>query len=85
MTKIIHYCNKCIMPSTRPDVEIDNQGICNACRAFEFRKNIDWTVLNIVVPNLANLSQFSSKVAKFRLIFPICYSFLSSLTPNIFR
>ncbi len=30
------------MPSTRPDIEINSEGICNACIAFKNRKKIDW-------------------------------------------
>lgn len=39
---MIHYCNNCIMPSTRPDIEINSEGICNACIAYKNRKKIDW-------------------------------------------
>tara|TARA_A100001035_G_scaffold238607_1_gene203317 strand:+ start:696 stop:1805 length:1110 start_codon:yes stop_codon:yes gene_type:complete len=27
------YCKKCILPSTRPNLEIDSDGICNACKS----------------------------------------------------
>jgi N-acetyl sugar amidotransferase len=30
------------MPETKPDLSIDGQGICSACRSFETRKDIDW-------------------------------------------
>jgi N-acetyl sugar amidotransferase len=30
------------MPHTKPDLHIDEQGICNACRAYERRKEVDW-------------------------------------------
>jgi N-acetyl sugar amidotransferase len=30
------------MPETKPDLLIDEQGICNACRAYEHRAEIDW-------------------------------------------
>ncbi|MBN1824462.1 MAG: N-acetyl sugar amidotransferase [Endomicrobiales bacterium] len=30
------------MPETKPDLHIDEEGICNACRSFEKRKEIDW-------------------------------------------
>lgn len=49
---MIHYCNRCIMPSTRPDIEIDDHGTCNACRAFELRKNIDWEKRKLELINL---------------------------------
>ena len=30
------------MPSTKPDLHIDQDGVCNACRAYESRKHVDW-------------------------------------------
>ena len=31
------------MPSTKPDLLIDDEGICNACRSFEKRVEINWS------------------------------------------
>lgn len=50
---MIEYCRNCIIPSTRPDIEINKTGICSACIAFKNRVNINWKVrkaqlLNIV-------------------------------------
>jgi len=30
------------MPDSKPDLKIDEQGVCNACRAYEGRKEVDW-------------------------------------------
>lgn len=30
------------MPETKPDLYIDEEGVCNACRSYENRKKIDW-------------------------------------------
>lgn len=30
------------MPDTKPDLKIDDHGICNACRAYDGRKEVDW-------------------------------------------
>jgi len=38
----IQYCKRCVMPHTKPDLHIDENGICNACRSYEHRKEIDW-------------------------------------------
>lgn len=38
----IKYCQKCIMPNTKPDLSFDKKGICNACRNFKKRKKTDW-------------------------------------------
>jgi tRNA(Ile)-lysidine synthase TilS/MesJ len=30
------------MPDTKPDLMLDDEGVCNACRAYEGRKDVDW-------------------------------------------
>jgi N-acetyl sugar amidotransferase len=39
---MIRYCRRCVMPETKPDFHIDEEGVCNACRSYERRRNIDW-------------------------------------------
>jgi N-acetyl sugar amidotransferase len=39
---MLTYCVRCVMPSTKPDLRLDSEGVCNACRAFESRSEIDW-------------------------------------------
>jgi len=42
MTIYMRYCRRCVMPETKPDLFIDEEGICSACRSFERRRDIDW-------------------------------------------
>jgi N-acetyl sugar amidotransferase len=37
------YCKNCLMPDTKPDLHLDEEGVCNACRSYEKRKEIDWS------------------------------------------
>lgn len=30
------------MPNTKPGLELDAEGVCNACRNYEHRKQVDW-------------------------------------------
>ncbi|MEQ8688388.1 MAG: N-acetyl sugar amidotransferase [Imperialibacter sp.] len=39
---MLRYCKKCVMPDSKPDLHIDEEGICNACRSFENRHTVDW-------------------------------------------
>lgn len=39
---MIEYCHRCVMPSTKPNLSLDEEGICSACRSFEERSTIDW-------------------------------------------
>jgi N-acetyl sugar amidotransferase len=39
---MLKYCIRCVMPDTKPDLHIDGEGVCNACRSIEKRKEVDW-------------------------------------------
>jgi len=39
---MLTYCKRCVMPDTKPDLLLDHEGICNACRSYEHRQAIDW-------------------------------------------
>lgn len=38
----MRYCRRCILPETRPNLRFDEEGVCDACRNHERRKEIDW-------------------------------------------
>jgi N-acetyl sugar amidotransferase len=42
MQTSITYCARCVMPETKPDLFIDSEGVCNACRSFESRAHVAW-------------------------------------------
>ncbi len=40
----MNYCQKCVLPDTRPGIEIGSDGICSACKAHgQKTQHIDWT------------------------------------------
>ena len=39
---MIRYCSRCVMPETKPDLFIDAEGVCSACRNYQERREIDW-------------------------------------------
>lgn len=41
--KTMTYCTKCLMPATRPRIQYNADGVCNACLWAEEKKSIDWT------------------------------------------
>ena len=41
---MLRYCTRCVMPDSKPDLKLDAEGICNACRSYENRKVVDWSV-----------------------------------------
>jgi N-acetyl sugar amidotransferase len=39
---MLKYCVRCVMPHTKPDLHIDEYGVCNGCRAYEQRCEVNW-------------------------------------------
>jgi N-acetyl sugar amidotransferase len=38
----MRYCKACVLPDTRPNLSLDAEGICNACRSHGSKPDIDW-------------------------------------------
>lgn len=38
----IKYCRHCLMSETKPDLPIDAEGVCGACRGYEQCKEVEW-------------------------------------------
>lgn len=36
------WCSNCILPDTRPNLIIDEEGVCNACKSHGSKRSIDW-------------------------------------------
>ncbi|WP_031386686.1 N-acetyl sugar amidotransferase [Desulfonatronum thiodismutans] len=39
---MIRYCTSCLFPETKPDLELDKDGVCSACIYYARRKEVDW-------------------------------------------
>lgn len=40
------------MPDSKPDLVLDDEGVCNACRAFERRREVDWAARAVELEQL---------------------------------
>ena len=49
---MLNYCKNCVMPDSKPDLQLDSEGVCNACRSYEARKEVDWEVRSIELNQL---------------------------------
>jgi N-acetyl sugar amidotransferase len=47
------------MPSTKPDLQLDAEGVCSACRSYESRPEIDWDLRKIQLENILEASRIS--------------------------
>lgn len=55
------YCKKCITPDSRPNIRFDAKGVCNACRAHETKKEINWTEREIAFCDVVKHAKSRSK------------------------
>ena len=39
---MIKYCKCCLFPETKPDLEFNDEGVCNACTNYTNRPRVDW-------------------------------------------
>lgn len=42
MSTEIIFCKKCVMPNTRPSIQFDENGVCEACNNYEKKEHTDW-------------------------------------------
>lgn len=63
------YCTRCIMPSTKPDLLMDAEGICSACRSYEQRAVVEWGVRGLALDTL--LDTYRSKAGYYDCIIPV--------------
>jgi N-acetyl sugar amidotransferase len=47
------------MPHTKPDLRLDDEGVCNACRSYEARKSVDWAARRAELTSL--LDRYKSR------------------------
>lgn len=38
----MRWCSACVLPDTRPNLEFGDDGVCNACRLSETKRDVDW-------------------------------------------
>ena len=42
MRNMIKYCHHCVYPETKPDLSLDENGICDACRFVDVKNTTNW-------------------------------------------
>lgn len=57
----MRYCARCITPDTRPRIELDAEGVCNACRAHETKPALNWNARAAAFHDVARHAQARSR------------------------
>ena len=67
----MRYCNNCIIPDTKPGIDIDKSGLCNACRNVNIKNNINWNKkkrdLSKIIQKLKKKIQMDHMIVLFQL------------------
>lgn len=63
------YCKRCLLPSTKPGLTFNEEGICNACLNFENRIEINWNERQSELAGI--LAQYKSIKNKHNCIIPV--------------
>ena len=66
---MLKYCIRCVMPHTKPDLHIDSEGVCNACRSMEKRNEVDWDLRKKELINL--LAKYKKDGSNWDCIVPV--------------
>jgi len=71
----MYFCSNCVMPSTRPDLEFDEEGKCDACRTADRKyhrveNGVDWEARKIEFEELIERCR-SEKVGQYDCIIPV--------------
>ncbi len=64
----IAYCKHCLMPNTRPRIQFDENGVCNACQHAEDKERVDWEARRKEF--LSMLDNFRSKTGEWDCVVP---------------
>lgn len=57
----LRYCVQCILPDTRPNLKLDGDGVCNACRSSGQKRSIDWAQRELQFREVAAHAKAQSK------------------------
>lgn len=49
----LRFCKSCVLPDTRPNLEFDADGVCQACRMHARRASVDWSARELAFRKLA--------------------------------
>ena len=69
MNKKIFWCKNCLNMSTRPRIEFDDRGWCNACQWMEEKKTLDWSNREDKLKSLLN--KYKSTNGDFDCVVPV--------------
>ena len=69
MNNNVFWCSNCLNMSTRPRIQFDDRGWCNACQWAEIKQKMDWAPRKQELEDLLN--KYRSKTGGFDCLVPV--------------
>lgn len=67
----MQWCQRCILPDTRPNLRLDRDGVCNACRALEVKRAIDWRARAEQLDDVVRATKARARVDGYDCVIPV--------------
>ena len=68
--RLVKWCRSCILPDTRPNLTLDADGICNACRNHGTKRQIDWNARAAALRDAAATAKAAA--SGYDCLIPVC-------------
>lgn len=67
----IHWCTRCVLPDTRPNLKLDAEGVCNACRAHATKREVDWPARAVALADVVRSARERALPGGYDCIVPV--------------
>jgi N-acetyl sugar amidotransferase len=67
----MNWCRQCVLPDTRPNLRLDADGVCNACRAHASKAVVDWSSRAAQLQQIATAAQERAGPGGYDCLIPV--------------
>lgn len=67
----MRWCNRCILPDTRPNLRLDEDGVCNACRGHDAKRSIDWRARAAQLADVVRAAKKRASTNEYDCLIPV--------------
>jgi N-acetyl sugar amidotransferase len=67
----MRWCSRCILPDTRPNLRLDADDVCNACRAHETKRAIDWVARRAQLDEVVRTARTRGRSNGYDCVIPV--------------
>jgi N-acetyl sugar amidotransferase len=65
------WCRSCLLPDTRPNLHIGDDGVCNACKSHGGKRDIDWAARRRQLASVAAAAKTRARPNGYDCVIPV--------------